>query len=151
MKNLRLPATPSRLTIASDGDTAGRKAAHALAERANNLGWAVSFLEAPEGQDWNDVLQEGGAEVMELKPFVPKPKRVFTLTRVGELHYKEPEYLIDGLVETECLSMIFGDPGCGKSFFSLDVALSVATGADFHGRKVSSGRSSISRARVTMA
>lgn len=76
---------------------------------------------------------------MELKPFVPRPKRVFTLTRVGELHYREPEYLIDGLVETECLSMIFGDPGCGKSFFSVDVALSVATGADFHGRKVSSG------------
>ena len=60
MKTLRLPATPSRLIIASDGDDAGRKAAHALAERANNLGWAVSFLEAPEGQDWNDVLQEGG-------------------------------------------------------------------------------------------
>lgn len=60
MKNLRLPATPSHLIIASDGDTAGRKAAHALAERAHSLGWAVSFLEAPEGKDWNDVLQEEG-------------------------------------------------------------------------------------------
>jgi hypothetical protein len=58
MKNLRLPATPSRLTIASDGDTAGREAAHVLAERAHSLGWTVSFLHAPDGQDWNNVLME---------------------------------------------------------------------------------------------
>lgn len=60
MKNLRLPATPSRLTIASDGDPAGRTAAQILAERAYKLGWTVSFLHAPEGKDWNDVLREKG-------------------------------------------------------------------------------------------
>ena len=58
MKNLRLPTTPARLTIASDGDPAGRAAAQMLAERAHKLGWAVSFLHAPEGKDWNDVLME---------------------------------------------------------------------------------------------
>lgn len=57
MKNLRLPASPSRLTVASDGDTAGREAAHMLAERAHGLGWRVGFLHAPDGMDWNDVLQ----------------------------------------------------------------------------------------------
>ena len=60
MGNLRLPPTPARLTIASDGDTAGRAAAHKLADRAYKLGWAVSFLQAPDGKDWNDVLREGG-------------------------------------------------------------------------------------------
>ena len=58
MKTLRLPVMPSRLTIASDGDTAGREAAHMLAERAYKLGWTVSFLHAPDGNDWNDVLME---------------------------------------------------------------------------------------------
>lgn len=56
MAGLRLPPDPGRLTIATDGDKAGREAGHALAERAHALGWAVSFLHAPEGQDWNDVL-----------------------------------------------------------------------------------------------
>jgi len=56
MRGLRLPDPPGRLTIAPDGDTAGREAAHALAERAHALGWAVSLLPAPEGADWNDVL-----------------------------------------------------------------------------------------------
>ena len=58
MGNLRLPTTPARLTIATDGDDAGRDAAHKLADRAHKLGWSVTFLHAPDGKDWNDVLQE---------------------------------------------------------------------------------------------
>ncbi|MDO5643076.1 MAG: toprim domain-containing protein [Paracoccus sp. (in: a-proteobacteria)] len=56
MAGLRLPERTHRLTIAPDGDAAGRNAAHKLAERATALGWAVSLLPAPEGRDWNDVL-----------------------------------------------------------------------------------------------
>lgn len=62
MAGLRLPDLPGRLTIAADGDTAGREAAHALAERAHALGWQVSLLPAPDGRDWNDILcMKGGA------------------------------------------------------------------------------------------
>lgn len=71
--------------------------------------------------------------------YVPQPKKGFSLTRVGELSYKEPVYLIGDFVETECLAMLFGDPGCGKSFIAVDAALSVATGTAFHGRKVLTG------------
>ena len=37
---------------------AGIAAGHALAERAHALGWQVSLLPAPDGFDWNDILQE---------------------------------------------------------------------------------------------
>lgn len=57
IRGLNLPPKPGRLTIASDGDTPGRDAAHALASRAHALGWTVSLLPAPEGRDWNDVLR----------------------------------------------------------------------------------------------
>jgi phage/plasmid primase-like uncharacterized protein len=60
---LRLPPEPSRLTIAADGDPTGRRKAHELGERADRLGWQVYLLEAPEGQDWNDVLQGRAREV----------------------------------------------------------------------------------------
>ena len=60
MRGLRLPETISELIIASDGDAEGRKAAHTLAVKADALGWKVSSLTAPEGQDWNDVLNEQG-------------------------------------------------------------------------------------------
>jgi KaiC/GvpD/RAD55 family RecA-like ATPase len=76
---------------------------------------------------------------MEEVPYLPPPKKVFRLTRIGELSYKEPVYLVSDFVEAECLAMIFGDPGCGKSFLAVDLALSVATGAGFHGRKVLTG------------
>jgi len=56
LRGLSLPPKPGRLTIASDGDTPGREAAHALATRAHGLGWQVSLLPAPEGKDWADVL-----------------------------------------------------------------------------------------------
>lgn len=60
LRALRLPPDPGRLTIASDGDPAGAAAAHALAERAHALGWAVSLLPAPESRDWNDILTMKG-------------------------------------------------------------------------------------------
>ena len=63
MAGLRLPdGFPHRLTIAADGDPPGHAAAHKLAERASALGWTVSLLPAPQGQDWNDVLQTKGGK-----------------------------------------------------------------------------------------
>ena len=60
LQGLKLPDTASNLIIASDGDAEGRKAAYKLALRAEMSGWQVSFLDAPEGQDWNDVLNVEG-------------------------------------------------------------------------------------------
>jgi len=58
MRGLRLPAQPGRLAIAHDGDAPGREAAMALAQRAYDLGWLVSFLDPGDGFDCNDVLRE---------------------------------------------------------------------------------------------
>lgn len=60
IRGLRLPEQPGRLTIAPDGDTAGREAANALAARAHALGWEVLLLPAPDGRDWNDILTMKG-------------------------------------------------------------------------------------------
>ena len=56
MRGLRLPPRPGRLTIATDGDLAGRTNGRELARRAYREGWEVYLLDAPDGQDWNDVL-----------------------------------------------------------------------------------------------
>lgn len=58
MAALTLPLTRGHLTIAMDGDAAGRGAGHKLAERAIGLGWSVRLMPAPDGRDWNDVLAE---------------------------------------------------------------------------------------------
>ncbi len=62
MRALHLPDQPGRLVVAADGDNPGRAAAYTLAERAHALGWQVSLLPAPNGRDWNDILNLKGAE-----------------------------------------------------------------------------------------
>lgn len=57
LRGLRLPPQPGRLTIACDGDTAGREAAHALAARANALGWQVGIMDPGSDADFNDILE----------------------------------------------------------------------------------------------
>jgi phage/plasmid primase-like uncharacterized protein len=56
LARLRLPQRPGSLTIAADGDDAGRSSAQLLAIRAHDLGWKIFLLPAPDGHDWNDVL-----------------------------------------------------------------------------------------------
>lgn len=68
LRGLRLPPEPGRLAVACDGDTAGRKAAHALAERAHGLGWQVSILDPGNDADFNNILKEKGAAKCTHKP-----------------------------------------------------------------------------------
>lgn len=63
----------------------------------------------------------------------------FRFVPVGELHYRAPEFLVEGLIETDTLGLIFGDPGSAKSFLAVDLALCVATGRPFHDREVKQG------------
>jgi len=66
------------------------------------------------------------------------PRR-FELVRASELEFREPDYIVDGLIENDSLVEVFGNSGSGKSFFSLDIAACVATGRLFHGREVKRG------------
>ena len=60
MRGLELPKRPGRLIVATDGDGAGRSAGSDLVQRAYSKGWRVSLMPAPDGMDWNDVLNQAG-------------------------------------------------------------------------------------------
>ena len=68
-----------------------------------------------------------------------KSKEEFRFVVVADLELRAPEFLIDGLIETDTLGMIFGDPGSGKSFVAVDFALCVASGTPFNNRQVKQG------------
>lgn len=61
IKALNLPEKAGEIIIATDGDEPGQEAGNALAQTADALGWKVSLMPAPDGMDWNDVLQSGVA------------------------------------------------------------------------------------------
>lgn len=50
------------------------------------------------------------------------------------------EWLVEGMVPRHGLACLSGQPGAGKSFVALDLAMRVATGQDFFGREVQQGR-----------
>lgn len=64
---------------------------------------------------------------------------VFNLVQVGLIEAKPPQWLIVGLIERDSLALAFGDPGCGKSFWAIDLSLCTSTGTVFHGYKVEQG------------
>lgn len=59
---------------------------------------------------------------------------VFELLDLDQLEsLPPPSWLIDGLIVDHGLSIAYGDPGAGKSFIVLDMALRLAFGMDWHG------------------
>lgn len=61
---------------------------------------------------------------------------------VDELCTSPPRenWLIKGYLATDSLSVMFGDPGCGKSFLAIDIAGHVATGRPWRGCPAKPGK-----------
>ena len=49
------------------------------------------------------------------------------------------EWMIEGVIPEKALAMMYGEPGCGKTFIALDMALSVAHKAEWQGQTVLGG------------
>lgn len=65
----------------------------------------------------------------------------FGFTRVGDIlqHLKPIDWLVRGYLEADSLALLFGDPGCGKSFVAIDLACAIATGSGWHGKAATQG------------
>ncbi|MGA0615620.1 AAA family ATPase [Paracoccus sp. KR1-242] len=117
-------------------------------DRPVTVGTILATAKA-RGWDWKGALHamRGGPEQPSEAEDDPMPESQgdeqteseFAFDAVGDLEYREPEYVVGDLIETESLGMIFGDPGGGKSFLAVDIGLCVATGTPFHGKEVMKG------------
>jgi hypothetical protein len=59
----------------------------------------------------------------------------------GEIRpWLERRYLIKGLLGAAAKIVVFGPPGCGKSFLAWDMARHISRGLDWFGRRTRSGR-----------
>jgi hypothetical protein len=63
-----------------------------------------------------------------------EPLRVLSRAELARL--PAPTWAIDGIVPEAGLVMVYGAPASFKSFIALDMALSIATGRQWHGRAV---------------
>lgn len=81
------------------------------------------------------------AQAAQPRPEVAAPADdIFETLSIEETVNAPPlTWLIDGMILEHGLSFVYGKPGKGKSFLSLDMALRVAYGLDWHGRECKQG------------
>ena len=111
---------------------------HILSERHTLPGYTVE-------QTWLDVQPMiAGARRKNFAPAnsnevhdEPVPRKILTL--ISDVELKDPEYLIDDVIEGKSLIGLIGPSGSGKTFVALDIALSLATGKDYHDFGASKG------------
>jgi hypothetical protein len=77
--------------------------------------------------------------VSEAKPVEPSKAR-FHLTRFCDIAITEGvAYLVKDLLPTPGLVVVWGPPKCGKSFWMFDLAMHIALGQEYRGRRVQQG------------
>jgi Mrp family chromosome partitioning ATPase len=67
------------------------------------------------------------------------PASRFRVLHVSDIEAREPDFIVGDLIEARSCVVVFGTPGAGKSFVTLDIAASIASGREFHGKEVQAG------------
>jgi len=127
----------ARLIVAGDDDVntegnPGRAKATAAADMAR---CDVVFPSVPT--DFNDMACAGHDVAAAL---VPKGQSQL-FASIGELLAMPDriDWTVCDIIERNAFGMIFGTPGVGKSFVAIDLAACIATGSEWHGKRVSQG------------
>ena len=143
-----------KIIIVPDNDEPGRAHAKVLIEQLAGVAAEVRVLELPgikEKGDLSDWIAAGGsrAKLVELAKTAPlakdwqvvaEPPRlpILTLSEIAKL--PPVTWLIKDLIPKQSLAMIYGEPGGGKTFTALDIALSAAHGINWHGHESARGQ-----------
>jgi hypothetical protein len=113
-------------------------------------------------RDANDILREDGADALrniidqaevyhgsdpiqangnaqERPPGTDKAERFKLIRFNAVLLSSSAAYLVKGLIPRGGLTVIWGPPKCGKSFWTFDLAMHVALGNPYRGRRVQQG------------
>lgn len=91
---------------------------------------------------WHEVseLNADDRMVIEIDRQAERRKHRFHLVPFDEIRLgTEPLYLVKGLIPRIGLTVVWGPPKSGKSFWTFDVAMHVALGRVYRGRRVQQG------------
>lgn len=142
------PLAGKRVIIWPDNDEPGMDYARKAAEKLQSLGCTVLGVTPPADKpakwDAADCIAEGGNAHGLIDDAAPvsgsKPRGKITVLSISEMrNMRPPEWLIDGIITKNGLSMLWGPSGAMKSFLGVDIALPIATGLAWHGRAVQQG------------
>jgi hypothetical protein len=146
--------TDRDVVIIGDADEAGSKHVKHLTDRLGGVARGVksfipqkSGVTTPAGYDITDWFRDGGTRG-ELDELVENPApvlhreprpRFWPMTIDEILDRQGREWLVEGLLPSQGIAMIYGSAGSGKSFLALDLAMAVASGGTWAGKRIESG------------
>ena len=115
-----------------------------LSKELPNKGDIVDWLDSGKTKEQLAALVRKTEKVEEQFPdpgvIEQEPPPTFPILSLSDLQAMPPvQFLVDGLFTRHGFAVMYGSPGCGKTFVALDVALCVASGKDWHGRAVKQG------------
>lgn len=136
-----------RVVVFADNDEVGRKHAESVASSVYPFALGVKVIQFPELPDHGDVsdfLKTGTAEqLVERIKKTPQWRPVETASRllVPALEFaasipEHIDWLVEGVIQAGANGMFAADPKAGKSWAAVDLAVSLAMGADWLDFKV---------------
>lgn len=141
------PLNGKTVIIWPDNDEPGRRYGHAAANKLAQIAAKVLLIEPPADKpakwDAADCVAEGGdaaAIIATAHPIAAQPKprvRILDIDDIADM--KPPEWLVDGILTQNGLSVLWGRSGAMKSFVALDIGMCVSTGTPWHGKAVKQG------------
>lgn len=137
------------VVIIPDNDDAGHDHAELVANSLDGRADDIRVLDLPDlprKGDVSDWLDKGGtAEALHRLADLAPRWRANVKTRLPFVWYGDEDnepplsWLVKGALVNGGLSSIFGGPGTSKTFLALDLALCVAHGREWFGRRVTMG------------
>jgi len=108
-----------------------------LSQELPNKGDIVDWLAAGQTKEGLIAKARAAKSIIEQLPdpgeIEQEKPAVFEVMRLNDLMSMPPiKWLTNSLLTRHGFSVMYGPPGCGKTFVALDIALSVAAGRDFH-------------------
>jgi hypothetical protein len=143
------PLARKTVTLWPDKDKAGEEYMRRVAPVLTSLGCQVGIVTPPADKpakwDAYDCVQEGGDAAALIEGAIPitasaQPTGRFRFLDLDDIEdLTPPDWLIDNVITTSGLSVLWGKSGDMKSFVALDMALCVAAGAPWHGIQTKPG------------
>lgn len=140
------------VVVIPDQDEAGIRHAEWVISTLRGTAKSVRVVNPRSGKDLAEWISLGATvidietsaiDAFEMDEAVPlKPERVgFQFLDVSELitDIKPIQWLVRDYFERDAISLIYGPPACGKSFFAIDIVCSIAMGVEWMGHKTHAG------------
>ena len=109
---------------------------HAITDELTCNGYTIKETRS----DVQIMIEGARRKFSKTEPLEPQHgKKVPFFQKLSDIELKPIEYLIEDLIPQKALVEMFGQPGCGKSFLSVDIACSIATGKNYHDLKTENG------------